>query len=540
MRINHNLSALNAHRNLGMVNALNGKSMEKLASGLRINRAADDAAGLAISETMRSQIRGLNQASRNSQDAISLLQTAEGALTETHSILHRMRELAVQSANATYTANDRTELQKEVEQLKGELDRIANTTSFNGKNLLDGTSSAISSSDKAATKIFMRGGIRDGAVSAAGTYRLDINLTSSGTTQIQSSTIFKTTTLGGLSAGAAGVVAGGATQLKDVDRFYDANGRFLLDNPQTISLVDGTGKSVSFTVFGNDTLSGLAAKFNNAISSANGLGMSAVSGSTTGTNVAFARYVTNTTEGGAISTSGTFVLSSAVAGNDGKITTIASEQLLNAFGFTEYQKATENTFNVVVSKGGVTVSSGTVQGNQLIGTIHKNVDVKFASDADLSVTYGSGNFQVTQGGGTYSTYVHLADNTQVFQIGANELQNMGAAIGGMDSEALGVKSVLITDAFSAGRAITKIDEAISRVSAQRSSLGAVQNRLEHTINNLGVAAENITASESRIRDVDMASEMMEFTKNSILIQASTAMLAQANTQPQSILQLIGG
>ncbi|MGE5606251.1 MAG: hypothetical protein ACM3YE_11250, partial [Bacteroidota bacterium] len=464
MRINHNLSALNAHRNLGMVNSLNGKSMEKLASGLRINRAADDAAGLAISETMRSQIRGLNQASRNSQDAISLLQTAEGALTETHSILHRMRELAVQSANATYTANDRTELQKEVDQLKSELDRIANTTTFNGKNLLDGTSSAITSSDKAATKIFMRGGIRDGAVSAAGTYRLDINLATSGTTQIQTSTIFKTTTLGGLSSDAAGVVATGSTQLKDVDRFYDANGRFLLDNPQTITLVDGTGKSVSFTVFGNDTLSGLAAKFNDAIGGTDGLGMSAVSGSTA-SGASFATYVTTTT-GGALSTSGTFVLSSAVAGNDGKITTIASEQLLNAFGFTEYQKATENTFQVAVYKEGTFVSSGTIQGNQLIGTIHQNVDVKFASDADLSVTYGSGNFQVSAGGGTYSTYVHLADNTQVFQIGANELQNMGAAIGAMDSEALGVKSVLITDAFSAGRVITKIDEAISRVSAQ--------------------------------------------------------------------------
>jgi flagellin len=310
----------------------------------------------------------------------------------------------------------------------------------------------------------------------------------------------------------------------------------LLENPQTITLMDGTGRSVSFTVFGNDTLSGLATKFNNAISE--GLKMSDVSGSTN-TGAYFARYVTNTSNVGGISTSGTFVLSSAIAGKEGKITTIASEQLLNAFGFTEYQKATENTYRVAVYKGGTFVSSSTVQGNQLIGIIHQNVDVKFASDADLSVTYGSGIFRVQQGGGTYQTYVHLADNTQVFQIGANELQNMGAAIGSMDSEALGVKNVLITDTYSAGQAITKIDEAISRVSAQRSSLGAVQNRLEHTINNLGVAAENITASESRIRDVDMAAEMMEFTRLSILTQASTAMLAQANTQPQSVLQLMG-
>ena len=539
MRINHNLSALNAHRNLGMVNSSISKSMEKLSSGLRINRAADDAAGLAISETMRSQIRGLNQASRNSQDAISLLQTAEGALTETHSILHRMRELAVQAANATYTANDRSEIQKEIDQLKDEIDRIANTTTFNNKNLLDGTASAITSSDDDATRIFLRGGIREGAVSAAGTYTLQISLDtgSVGKAQIQTSTIFKTTTLGGLDESKAGVAASGGTALYNVDRFYDANGRFLLDNPQTITLVDGTGKKATITVFGNDTLNSLAQKFNEAISGKDGLNMGSVNGAAAGT---FAQYVTTTVDNTALATSGTFVLSSAIAGNDGKITVVAGEQLLNAFGFTEYQAAVENTFTVSVSKGGQTIASGVkVEGNNLIGIIHENVDIKFASDANIEVTYADGEFQIAEGD-AYSTKVHLADNTQVFQIGANELQNMGAAIGSMDSEALGVKGILVTDAFSAGQAITKIDEAISRVSAQRSSLGAVQNRLEHTINNLGVAAENITASESRIRDVDMAAEMMEFTKLNILTQASTAMLAQANTQPQSVLQLIGG
>lgn len=536
MRINHNLSALNAHRNLGMVNSLNGKTMEKLSSGLRINRAADDAAGLAISETMRSQIRGLNQASRNSQDAISLLQTAEGALTETHSILHRMRELAVQSANATYTANDRSEIQKEIDQLKSEVDRIANTTSFNNKNLLDGTASAISSSDRAATKIYLRGSIRDGSVTAAGTYTLNIESEEQGNTQVQASTIFKTTGLGNeLTGDNVGIVASGGTALYNVDRFYDANGRFMLDNPQTITLVDGTGKTASFTVYGNDTLSGLAGRFNNAIGSTeDGLGMSGISEGT------FAHYIAQDSSFTDLATSGTFKLSSAIAGNDGKITVVAGEQLLNAFGFTETQAATENTYNVTVSKAGMDDIQATVQGNNLIGVIHKNVDVKFASNANVDADYDedTGQFTVVEGD-DYATTVHLADNTQVFQIGANELQNMGAAIGRMDSEALGIQNVLVSDAFSAGRAITKIDEAISRVSSLRSDLGAVQNRLEHTINNLGVAAENITASESRIRDVDMAAEMMEFTKLSILTQASTAMLAQANTQPQSVLQLMG-
>lgn len=537
MRINHNLPALNAHRNLGMVNSLNSKSMEKLSSGLRINRAADDAAGLAISETMRSQIRGLNQASRNSQDAISLLQTAEGALTETHSILHRMRELSVQASTATNTANDRSEIQKEIDQLKDEVDRIANTTTFNNKNLLDGTASAITSSDKEATKIFMRGAIREGSVSAAGTYNLAISLDGEGgKAQIQTSTIFKTTTLGGLDASKAGVAASGGTALYNVDRFYDANGRFLLDNPQTITMVDGTGKEASITVFGNDTLDSLATKFNTAISGKDGLDMGSVSGASGGT---FAQYVTTTQDNTALATSGTFVLSSAIAGNDGKITVVAGEQLMNAFGFTEYQAATENTYSVQVTGPDGNSTTTTVQGNNLIGFIHENVDVKFASDANVTASYANGEFTLGTGA-AYSTKVHLADNTQVFQIGANELQNMGAAIGRMDSEALGINGILVTDAISAGKAITKIDEAISRVSSLRSDLGAVQNRLEHTINNLGVAAENITASESRIRDVDMAQEMMEFTKLNILTQASTAMLAQANSQPQSVLQLIGG
>jgi flagellin len=291
-----------------------------------------------------------------------------------------------------------------------------------------------------------------------------------------------------------------------VDRFYDANGRFLLDNPQTITLVDGTGKTASFTVYGNDTLSGLAARFNTAIGSVeDGLGMSGVA-----TNGTFAHYIAQDSSITDNATSGTFKLSSAIAGNDGKITVIAGEQLLNAFGFTETQAATENTYEVTVSKAGMDDITATVQGNNLIGVIHKNVDVKFASDANVEAEYDddTGEFTIDEASDNYQTTVHLADNTQVFQIGA-------------------------------GQAITKIDEAISRVSSLRSDLGAVQNRLEHTINNLGVAAENITASESRIRDVDMAAEMMEFTKLSILTQASTAMLAQANTQPQSVLQLMG-
>ena len=274
MRINNNLMAMNAYRQLSITNGSAAKSMEKLSSGYRINRAGDDAAGLAISEKMRAQIRGLNMASKNAQDGISLIQTAEGALTETHAILQRMRELAVQAANDTNNDNDRAELQKEVEQLIEELDRISTDTEFNTKTLLDGSL--------------------------------------------------------------------------------------------------------------------------------------------------------------------------------------------------------------------VSTASGAV----------------------------------------------------VFHIGANAGQNIQLEIGDMSSSGLSVNDINISTQSGADEAITTIQNAIDLVSSERAKLGAYQNRLEHTIKNLDTSAENLQAAESRIRDVDMAKEMMEFTRNNILQQAATAMLAQANQAPQSVLQLL--
>ncbi|HEX3047065.1 MAG TPA: flagellin [Bacillota bacterium] len=535
MRINTNISALNASRNLGIVGSSAQKSMEKLSSGYRINRAADDAAGLAISEGMRSQISGLKQASSNAQDAISLVQTAEGALTESHSILKRMRELSVQAANDTNTANDRMEIQKEVDQLKSELDRIAGTSSFNNKNLLDGSASAITSSDKATTSIYMRGGIREGAVSAAGSYTVGITVATSGIGQVQKSTTFQVTDVAGYSGAAANVgkVAAGNTQLKDVSNFYNESGNFLIgDEGETITLMDGTGKTTSFTIFGSDTLTGVALKFNNAMTSDSGLGMSG-----TGTdNVAV--YNTSLTDIKNVS-SGQFAISSSIVGNDGEVTVIAGEALLNAFGFNESQAAKDASYDYTITGPDGTTSNGTVVGNQLKGLIHENVDVRFDTNADSAISYNSGVFSTASIDGTYTTTVDLVDNTQTFQIGANELQTMTAAIGRIDSEGLGVKNVIVTNTKNAGEAITKIDAAISRVSSQRSTLGAIQNRLDHTINNLGVANENITSSESRIRDVDMAAQMMEYTKLNVLQQAGISMLAQANQQPQMVLSLLG-
>lgn len=301
MRINHNIAALNTHRQLGANNAQASKNLEKLSSGLKINRAGDDAAGLAISEKMRGQIRGLDMAAKNAQDGVSLIQTAEGALNETHDILQRMRELAVQSSNDTNTETDRKELQKELDQLIDEIDRIAGNTEFNTKNL---------------------------------------------------------------------------TGAKNVDGAF-------------------TGTAQTFTFH-----------------------------------------------------------------------------------------------------------------------IGANADQKI----DLSInSMDSGRLGTDTGA---------------------KIGSLKSAPAGDDATTDPARPGALTTQVTANTAITTINNAIEQVSSERSKLGAMQNRLEHTINNLGTSSENLTAAESRIRDVDMAKEMMEFTKNNILTQAAQSMLAQANQQPQGVLQLL--
>jgi flagellin len=538
MIINHNMPAINGHRNLGINNSLSAKVQEKLSSGLRINRAADDAAGLAISETMRSQIKGLSQASRNSQDAISLIQTAEGALQETQSILSRMRELAVQAANDTYTANDRLEIQKEVDQLKSEIDRIANTTSFNNKMLLDGSASALATADVGTTQVFMRGTL---GIANAGTYKVSILDTGTGRGQVQISNLMTDRT--------TGQVATGAQALTAVANFYDVNGKFLLDNDQQVTLVQGDGKNITFTISGQDTLAQVATKFANAMYGTNGLNQGAVSGMTAGLGAQLTQFVGSAAVvgSGAYAVAGVFIMASAKISDDGNVNILADQAILNAFGFGEFRSAADTAYTVSIynSATGATVAANVaVKGNDILGLLHKNVDVRFDTNAGVSVAgfnTGAGYVSVVSAaaGTAVNTYIHLVDNSQTFQIGANELQNMASAIGNMKAVALGVDNILLTDITSAGKAISKLDRALSKVSSQRASLGAVQNRLEHTIANLNVASENITASESRIRDADMASEMMEYTRLNILVQASTAMLAQANQSGQQVLQLLG-
>ncbi|WJV19533.1 flagellin [Rossellomorea marisflavi] len=452
MRINHNIAALNTHRQLNSATNAQSKSMEKLSSGLRINRAGDDAAGLAISEKMRGQIRGLDQASKNAQDGISLIQTAEGALNETHSILQRMRELSVQSSNDTNTADDRAEIQKEISQLTDEIDRIGNTTEFNTKKLINGGSSVtatIANADVAdAGKVKVLGGSAETKVA--------------GSVQLTAKT--------------------DATAATDATTATFANKNTALSAESKITIND-----VSFSFSATDNVQDVLETINAA-----GLGLTA--SHTDGAGITLTSNTLGSKSEFTISgTSGDFAGLASATGTDASIT-LAGGEAYTADG------------------NKITIQSGNAKGLQLEVSGGALTD-----DVDLSVTSNGG------------LNMH---------IGANENQAMYVSISDMRASALGVSGIDVTTTKNAESAITTINDAITKVSSERSKLGAFQNRLDHTINNLNASSENLTAAESRIRDVDMAKEMMTQTKNSILSQAAQAMLAQANQQPQGVLQLL--
>lgn len=449
MIINHNIAALNTHRQLGVNTAATSKNIEKLSSGLRINRAGDDAAGLAISEKMRGQIRGLDMAAKNGQDGISLIQTGEGALNETHSILQRMRELAVQSSNDTNTGTDRGEIQKEVNQLRDEIDRIANTTEFNTKKLLNGGAAvAATKSGAAAGQITVTGGTAD-------------------------------TQVGGTVAITAFTTATADTSSATTATFTNSSAAMAADSTVTLN-------GVSFAFDTTHTVQNVLDTINNA-----GIGVKA-----------------NFTDGAGISFTSTNVGSKSnltVAGLGGS--------------FAGADTITQGVDAAATITG---APSYTADGNKITIQSGTSKGLEFT----VSGATGAATLSVTSNGGLN------------MQIGANEKQTMYVSIGDMRAAALGINNVDVSSATSASTAITTINSAIENVSGERSKLGAYQNRLEHTINNLNTSSENLTAAESRVRDVDMAKEMMSQTKNNILAQAAQAMLAQANQQPQGVLQLL--
>jgi len=352
----------------------------------------------------------------------------------------------------------------------------------------------------------------------------------------------KDKTLATFEAAYIGQVAKKDVHLRDLNKFWDSQGRFMLTDPQTINIAQGDGKNTSITLYATDTLAELRSKLNNAI--ANGLGQARFAVSHANSFVTFVEEGTKQ-DFGLETVPGTFIIRSMVAGAAGRLSFSGDEDLIKALSLNVVQEAKENSFTASIydaHNGATVVDKVTVSGNHLIGVIHPNVDVEFDPMANIKVEWNDNlrNFELKKIDTPYETILHLVDNSTVFQVGANEGEDVAIDIGNMSADALGVTRVIVTDRTSASRAISILDNAIAKVSTQRAKIGAFQNSLEHTVTNLTTTSTNLSAAESRIRDADMSQEMLNFTKLQILSQSGTAMLAQANQLPQTVLSLIRG
>lgn len=538
MIVQHNLAAMNTNRQLGISTSALAKSTEKLSSGYRINRAADDAAGLAISEKMRSQIRGLDRASANAADGISMIQTAEGALAESHSILQRMRELAVQAANGTETDEDRGNVQDEIEQLQEELDRIATDTEFNTMSLLDGSLSASGSGVTSAgpkfgiydegLKAFVTSNVTGVSVSVAA------NAAKGGESAIWDKTGIKLT---------LNLVKGQTytqSEIDDLIRNAKQEDSTATATPAEVEVNFNFGSlTVTGDITGKTTVAG-------AKGSSDFVEITSTEGEFVGvTGIKFTsnKYGEDTNIKISISFDAqrdkeSFVLDqAAVYGADGKLTT-AGEYKLHLCSGKEY--STED-IEAIIAEAGVSMkvefsSPNPDEPDTLFVTngALTPVEVQLENGAGLGDTdayLGQAKYDVSSGG-----------SGVILQVGANEGQTMSFAINDMSAVALGVNGskVNLSTQKGASDSLGYIDQAIAKVSKQRSLLGAVQNRLEHTISNLDNTAENLQSAESTVRDVDMASEMVTYSKYNILQQAGQSMLAQANQSTQGVLSLLQG
>ncbi len=491
MRIQHNITALNAHRNLTNNNSSVSKNLEKLSSGYRINRAGDDAAGLAISEKMRAQITGLETAQKNAEDGVSLVQTAEGALTEVHSMLNRMVELATQSANGTYSESNRQEMQKEIDALREEIDRISDTANFNGTNLFGGGA----------------GGNQPVGPSISGTVG-GVDVAATNTPASPASAEIAATDFGGLADG---------TSYDFVVSYKDATGAAQTKTISVTAGADDKATAAAFqTAFEGDA--DLSALFDVAIDATTGdvtITSTNDAASITGVAEDSATATITPTLNDAVPASTSYDLSGTFAAGD--TITIGNETYTydtNADGSDGKTFKDLTTLKAAVDKNG-------------------NYEIDITTPTNVTVTDKAAGAAApaAAAGGKTTIALHVGESS-------SESNTINVEIDAMSSGTLGIDQIDITTVDGAKAAIDTVNTAIDTVSSIRSSLGALQNRLEHTINNLGVQTENITAAESRIRDVDMAKEMMAYTKNNILVQASQAMLAQANQVPQGVLQLL--
>ena len=502
MVVQHNMQAMNSNRVLGGTTLAQAKSTEKLSSGFRINRAADDAAGLTISEKMRKQIKGLNRASKNAQDGISAVQTAEGALTEVHSMLQRMNELSTQAANGTNSKSDRDAIQSEIGQLTTEIDRVAETTKFNETYLLKGDSTqAQKTINLPAHDAGLKGKLED---NGDGTAKFTMDKLNAGDKVMIGG---KEYTIGdtkdAVTKAVKKVLKGDETKDFEGGEKVTVNGQEYTYHKEVAAAAAGTPKKINAGWYAEDPTE--AAK----------------TAEQKGTDI-FKEGVKIKAGGKefAILKDGDQKATPKVDpdGVDDNDTSIISEKKAYMLAADELKAANE----IGNTKGEVVVGKKNNKGEVKAVTDMKNADNVF----DIQVAKA----EVPQ---TLSFNLHVGSD-------ADMTNKINVNVEAMTSAYLGVKNLNVSDdsGNAATYAIDSIGDAISKVSAQRSSLGAIQNRLEHTIANLDNISENTTAAESRIRDTDMASEMVEYSKNNILKQAGTSMLAQANQSSQGVLALL--
>ncbi|RQN12312.1 FlaB [Clostridium butyricum] len=564
MIINHNMNALNAHRNMMGNTQSAGKSMEKLSSGLRINRAGDDAAGLAISEKMRGQIRGLDQAGRNAQDGISMIQTAEGALNETHSILQRIRELATQAASDTNTGDDRKEIQNEMNQLTSEINRIGNTTEFNTQKVLDGGEAQRAAATKGTTTPAATGTAATAAAQTVGGTNkfsfdagaengalgnFDIQFATGGTAGATFSADGKTLTVTLDSSKNDYKAADVQTLIQGADS--DSNKPTGLDMTKVTVTADGTDViNATGTVNEKVTLAGgeAAPTTSSGSSFSATLQIGANKGQAFGISINDMRAVAlgiSQASGGTPAATGTAATAAAqTVGGTNKFSFDAGAEN-GALGNFDIQFATGGTAGATFSADGKTLTV-TLDSSK---NDYKAADVQTliqGADSDSNkptgldmtkVTVTADGTDVINAAGTVNEKVTLAGGEAAPTTTTGAFTSEAGVSNGT-TDTLGESALDVSSHANATSAIDVLDKAIAKVSTERSKLGAYQNRLEHTIANLGTSSENLTSAESRIRDVDMAKEMMTFSKNNILSQAAQAMLTQANQQPQGVLQLL--
>ena len=492
MVVQHNLTAMNSNRMLGLTTTSQSKSTEKLSSGYNINRAADDAAGLSISEKMRKQIRGLTQASANAQDGISAVQTAEGALNEVQDMLQRMNELAIKAANGTNSDSDRSYIQDEINQLVTEIDLVSETTKFNESYLLKG--------DSAAAKQYV---YSYKPVTAANAQAASVSMGGSST---------------------AGIIMDKTTGLT-VDIKFEVSAASVDQNAIAKGLVS-QGLNVSlYSRLGQDdkVITGYSVQLNGSLGDNYSIVESTVSGTYEILNANNEKIATFTVSGGTVATADINSPSNSISAT------------ITAAKATAAKKADE--VDAYYDKDGNKISA-----NALGRYFATNSGGSAVARVDAPTVYDAlGNIVTLTASSVENQQILTGDLKLSLHVGADATSNnqITLNLAAMSAKSLGVNGLRVDEVTSALDAVETIKEAIQKVSTQRSALGAVQNRLEHTIANLDNIVENTTSAESQIRDTDMASEMVKYSNNNILAQAGQAMLAQANQTNQGVLSLLG-